>query len=93
MKKTPLKMSEDDDDDEITHLARRISKTWIKRKKKSFGPKKDKKRKANQDEIICFECKESKHVRSEYPRLKKAPKKKTTKKKAMMATWEDLDEE
>ena len=48
---------EDDDDekDEIAHLARRISKAWIKRKKKDFVPKKDKKGKAKQDEVICFE--------------------------------------
>ena len=61
---------------------------WIKRKKKSFASKKDKKGKAKQDEIICFECKDPGNVRSECPTLKKAPKK-----KAMMATWEDLDEE
>ena len=38
--------SEDDDDekDEIAYLARRISKAWIKRKKKGFVPKKDKKK-------------------------------------------------
>ena len=84
---------DDDNDDEIAHLARRISKAWIKRKKKSFVPKKNKKGKAKQDEIICFECKEPGHVRSECPRLKKASKKKTTKKKAIMVTWEDLDEE
>ena len=55
---------EDDDDDVIAHLKRRILKAWIKRKKKCFVPKKDKKGKAKQDEIICFECKEAGHVRS-----------------------------
>ena len=86
--------SDDEDDNEkIAHLARKISKAWIKRKKKNFAPKKDKKSKNKQDEIIYFECKEPRHVRSEYPRLKKVLRKKTTKKKAMMATWEDLDEE
>ena len=49
--------------------------------------------KAKQDEVICFECKELRHVKSECPRLKKNSKKKTCKKKAMMATWENLDEE
>ena len=72
---------DDDDSDEIAHLARKISRAWIKRKKKNLVPKKDKKGKAKQDEIICFECKEPGHVRSECPRLKKASKKKTTKKK------------
>ena len=84
---------DEDDSDEIAHLARKISRAWIKRKKKNLVPKKDKKGKAKQDEIICFECKEPGHVRSECPRLKKASEKKTTKKKAMMATWEDLDKE
>ena len=81
--------SDDDDDDEkdeIAHLARRISKTWIKRKKKkSFVPEKDKKGKAKKDEVICFECKEPRHVISECPRPKKNSKKKTPKKKTMMA--------
>ena len=62
------------DDDEIAHLARKISKAWIKRKKKSFVPKKDRKGKAKQDKIICFECKEPGHVRSKCHRLKKASK-------------------
>ena len=80
---------EDYDEDEIVHLARRILKVWINRKKKKgFVPKKDKKGKAKQDDVICFECKEPRHVRSECPRLKKK-----LKKKAMIATWEDLDEE
>ena len=67
-------------------MARRISKAWIKRKKKSLVPKKDKKGKAKQDEVICFECKEPGHVRSECLRLKKNLKKKAPKKKAMMIT-------
>ena len=41
-------ISKDDDEDEIAHLARRISKPYINRKKKKgFIPKKDKKGKAN----------------------------------------------
>ena len=85
---------DDDEKDEIAHLVERISKAWIKRKKKKgFVPKKGKKGKAKQSEVICFECKEPGHVRSECPRLKKTSKKKTPMKKAIMATWEDLDEE
>ena len=60
--------SDDDDDkkDEIAHLVEKISKTWIRRKKKKcFVLKKDKKGKAKQSEVICFECKEPGHVRSE----------------------------
>ena len=87
--------SDDDDDenDEIAHLAERISKAWIKRKKnKGFVLKKNKKGKAKQNEVICFECKESGHVRSKCSRPKKDLKKKTPKKKAMIATWEDMEE-
>ena len=36
-------------------------------------------------------CKKAGHIKSECPRLKKATKKKTSKEKAMMATWEVLD--
>ena len=64
-----------------------------KKKKKGFFPKKDKKGKAKQDEVICFKCKEPRHVRLECPRLKKNLKKKAPKKKDMMATWEDLAKE
>ena len=50
--------NDDDEKDEIAHLAERISKAWIRRKKKKgFVPKKDKKGKAKQSEVICFECK------------------------------------
>ena len=85
---------DDDEKDEIAYLAERISKAWIKRKKKKgYVPKKDKKGKAKQSEVIFFECKEPGHVRSKYPRLKKKPQEEGTKKKAMMATWQDLDEE
>ena len=64
-------------------------------RRKTKGPvmKKGKKGKAKQGKVICFECKEPRHVKSECPRLKKNLKKKAPKKTAMMATWEDLDEE
>ena len=67
--------SKDDDEvDEIAHLARRFSKAWIKRKKKGFVPKRDKKSKAKQDEVICFDCKEPRHAKSVCLRLNKASK-------------------
>ena len=73
--------SYDDDDEkvEIAHLAEMISKAWIRRKKKKgFVPKKNKKGKAKQSEVICFQCKERGHVRSACPRLKKNSKNKGT---------------
>ena len=69
--------SSEDDEDEIAHLGRRILKAWINRKKKKcFVLKKNKKGKPKHGEVICFECKEPGHVRSECPRLKKNLKKK-----------------
>ena len=90
-------LSNDEDDEEkheIAHLTKKITKAQIRRKKKKgFVPKKDKKGKAKQSEIICYECKESRHLKLECPKLKKSSRKKAPKKKAMMTTWEDLDEE
>ena len=40
--------------------------------------------------LICYECKKSRHFKSECPQLKKGPKK--YKKKAMMATWSESDD-
>ena len=88
--------SNDEDEekkDKIAHLAKKISKAWIRRiKKKEVTPKKDKKGKTKQNEIICHVCKELRHLRSECPKLKKSSRKKAHKKKTMIATWEDLDE-
>ena len=77
--------SSEDDDGEIAFGKEHI-KSMDRRKKKGPIPKKDKKDKAKQDKVICFECKELGHVRSECPRLKKNLKKKALKKRAMMAT-------
>ena len=85
---------DEEEKDEIAHVGERISKAQIKRKKKKgFVPKKDEKGKAKQYEVICFECKKPGHVRSEYPKLKKNLKKNSPKKKAMMATREDVDKQ
>ena len=90
----PFDDEDDEEKDEIAHLAKKISKAWIKRKKmKGFVPKKDKKEKEKQSEIICYKYKESGHLRLECPKLKKSSKKKEHKKKVMMATCDDLDEE
>ena len=71
----------DDEKDEIAHLAERISKAWIKRKKKNGFL--NKRGKTKENEVIYFECKEPIHVILECRRLKKKYKKKTPKKKAL----------
>ena len=84
--KEPSNDKDDEDEYEITHLVKKISKAQIKRKKKKgFVPKKGKKGKAKQNKITCYECKVPGHLRFECPKLKKNLKKKAPKKKTMMA--------
>ena len=85
--KEPSNDTDDELKDEIAHLAKKIIRAWIRRKKKKrVTPKVDKKGKIKQNEIICSECKEPRHLRSKCPKLKKSSRKKASKKKAMMAT-------
>ncbi|KAH9780749.1 Integrase catalytic domain-containing protein [Citrus sinensis] len=74
------------DDEELAMLARRFRKFYKKnneqRKFRGYKNKKEKK-----ESITCYECKKSGHIRPECPFLNKL------KKKAMVATWDDSDEE
>ena len=74
------------DDEEMTMLARRFrkffKKTAERRKFRNFKNQKEKKK-----VIICYECKKPGYIRSDCPLLNKL------KKKAMVATWDDSDEE
>ncbi|KAH9705040.1 hypothetical protein KPL70_011720 [Citrus sinensis] len=74
------------DDEELAMLARRFrkffKKTGDRRKFRNFKNQKEKK-----EVIICYECKKPDHIRSECPLLNKL------KKKAMVATWDDSDED
>ncbi|KAH9704287.1 hypothetical protein KPL70_011393 [Citrus sinensis] len=74
------------DDEELAMLARRFKKIFKKtgdrRKFRNFKNQKEKK-----EVIICYECKKPGHIRSECPLLNKL------KKKAMVATWDDSDED
>ena len=74
------------DDEELAMLARRFrkffKKTGDRRKFRNFKNQKEKK-----EVIICYECKKPGHIRSECPLLNKL------KKKAMVATWDDSDED
>ncbi|KAH9697863.1 hypothetical protein KPL71_023789 [Citrus sinensis] len=74
------------DDDELVMLARRFrkffKKTGDRRKFRNLKNQKEKK-----EVIICYECKKPGHIKSECPLLNKL------KKKAMVATWDDSDED
>ncbi|KAH9762987.1 hypothetical protein KPL70_001016 [Citrus sinensis] len=74
------------DDEELAMLARRFrkffKKTGDRRKFRNFKNQNEKK-----EVIICYECKKPGHIRSECPLLNKL------KKKAMVATRDDSNEE
>ncbi|KAH9704888.1 Integrase catalytic domain-containing protein [Citrus sinensis] len=74
------------DDEELAMLARRFRKFYKKnneqRKFRGYNNKKEK-----NEPITCYECKKPRHIRPECALLNKL------KKKAMVATWDDSDEE
>ncbi|KAH9671428.1 hypothetical protein KPL70_017374 [Citrus sinensis] len=74
------------DDEELAMLARRLrkffKKTGERRNFRNFKNHKEKK-----EAITCYECKKPGHIRSECPLINKL------KKKAMVATWDDSEEE
>ena len=74
------------DDEEMAMITRRFRKFYKKtnerRKFRNFKNQKEKK-----EQISCYECKKPGHIRSECPLLNKF------KKKAMVATWDDSNEE
>ena len=74
------------DDEELVMLARRFRKFYKKNnEQRKFRGYKNKKEK--NETIIYYECKKSGHIRPECPLLNKH------KKKAMVAIWDDSDEE
>ncbi|KAH9704623.1 hypothetical protein KPL70_011541 [Citrus sinensis] len=74
------------DDEELVILARRFrkffKKTGERRNFKNFKNHREKK-----EAITCYECKKPGHIRSKCPLINKL------KKKAMVATWDDSEEE
>ena len=74
------------DDEELAMLARRFrkffKKTGERRNFRNFKNHREKK-----EAITCYECKKPGHIRSECPLINKL------KKKAMVATWDDSEEE
>ena len=49
------------------------------------------KMKKDLSKVTCYNCKEMGHFRSDCPKLKKEEKLKKGKKKGLMASWEDLE--
>ncbi|XP_016185324.1 zinc finger CCHC-type and RNA-binding motif-containing protein 1-like [Arachis ipaensis] len=49
------------------------------------------KQKKDLSKVTCYNCKETGHFKSDCPKLKKEEKPKKGKKKGLMASWEDLE--
>ncbi|KAH9703924.1 hypothetical protein KPL70_011269 [Citrus sinensis] len=74
------------DDEELAMLARRFRKFFKKtRERRNFRNFKN--YRENKEAITCYECKKPGHIRSECPLINKL------KKKAIVATWDDSEEE
>ena len=76
--------------DEIAFWSKRIARMMRKRGKSKQSSRKEtnKTKSSNKDDVTCFGCGKQGHFKSECPKLKKDVKKK---KKALMSTWEDLE--
>ena len=83
--------SDEEEDDDLAMLAKfkkflKKERKFRKNYKKDFGKGEFKKK---ENDITCFECKKSGHIKAECPLLKYKNKK--VKKKAMVATWSDSE--
>ena len=91
--------SSSSEEDELSLISRRVKQLWKHRQKKfrntrSSNESSSGHKKTRNKEVVCFECKEPGHYKSDCPKLQKEkPKKKFTKekKKSLMATWDDSE--
>ncbi|XP_015959931.1 uncharacterized protein LOC107483827 [Arachis duranensis] len=62
----------------------------VKLKERNKGSN-SRKPKRDLNKVICYNCKEAGHFKTDCPKLKKEEKAKKGKKKGLMASWEDLE--
>ncbi|KAH9671090.1 hypothetical protein KPL70_017213 [Citrus sinensis] len=74
------------DDEELAMLARRFRK-FFKKTEEQRNFRNFKNQREKKEVITCYECKKPGHIRSECPLINKL------KKKAMVATWDDSEED
>ncbi|XP_057734543.1 uncharacterized protein LOC130949979 [Arachis stenosperma] len=65
-------------------------KKMVKFKERGKGSS-SRKQKKDFSKVTCYNCKETGHFKSDCPKLKKEEKPKKGKKKGLMASWEDLE--
>ena len=78
-------------DDEVSLMSRKLK--HMMKKKGKFQKFSKKKNKEESNEIIYFKCRKLEHIKVECPRLKKKAYSRDTKKKSLMVTWDDSDNE
>src|SRR3954465_11266591 len=95
--------SESEKEDELSLISRRLNQLWKTKQRKFRGVRSSKKfergessdgRRSDKKKVMCYECNEPGHFRNECPQLQKEhPKKKFHKKKGLMATWDESEDE
>src|SRR3954468_22324474 len=95
--------SESEEEDELSLISRRLNQLWKNKQRKFRGVRSSKKfergessddRRSDKKKVMCYECNEPGHFRNECPKLQKEnPKKKFHKKKGLMATWDESEDD
>src|SRR3954471_24264971 len=84
-------------------ISRRVNQLWKSKQRKFKSFRSSKKfeqgessggRRSDKKNVVCYECNELGHFKSECPKIQKEnPKKKFHKKKGLTATWDDSESE
>src|SRR3954469_15116634 len=95
--------SESEEEDELSMISRRVNQLWKSKKRKFRGFRSSKRfehgessddRRFDKKKVMCYECNEPGHYKIECPKLQKEnPKKKFHKKKGLMATWDESEDD
>src|SRR4051812_8072117 len=95
--------SESEEEDELSMISRRVNQLWKSKQRKFRGFRSSKRfergessdeRRFDKKKVMCYECNEPGHYKNECPNLQKEnPKKKFHKKKGLMATWDESEDE
>src|SRR3954463_5823926 len=95
--------SESEEEDELSLISRRLNQLWKNKQRKFRGVRSSKKfergessddRRSDKKKVMCYECNEPGHFRNECPTLQKEnPKKKFHKKKGLMETWDESEDD
>ncbi|XP_058771733.1 uncharacterized protein LOC131645090 [Vicia villosa] len=95
--------SESEEEDELSMISRRVNQVWKSKQRKFRGFRSSKRfergessddRRFDKKKVMCYECNEPGQYKNECPKLQKEnPKKKFHKKKSLMATWDESEDE